>query len=124
MVGEAGSAEDAFNLLADTNPDVILMDIDMPGVGGVAAVAALAQAQDQINDVLGECRIQWCWMQQKAVPFGAIDHVRQHLQISSSSQFAALHPTLQECDKRLPARHNEQTLKVLRKVRVQLCFRR
>ncbi|MEZ7124642.1 response regulator [Nonomuraea sp. AD125B] len=36
-VGEAATGEEAVELTATTNPDVILMDIRMPGMGGISA---------------------------------------------------------------------------------------
>lgn len=37
VVGEAGTGEDAIRLVKDLNPDVILMDVQMPGIGGLEA---------------------------------------------------------------------------------------
>ncbi|QGV76930.1 response regulator [Streptomyces ficellus] len=37
VVGEAGDGEEALALVAETRPDVVLMDIRMPGMGGIAA---------------------------------------------------------------------------------------
>lgn len=37
VVGEAGSGEEAVQLLETLNPDVVLMDISMPGIGGLEA---------------------------------------------------------------------------------------
>ena len=37
VVGSAGSAEEALADLARTVPDVVLMDINLPGVSGVEA---------------------------------------------------------------------------------------
>ncbi len=37
VVGEAGSGEEAQKLAGDLLPDVLLMDITMPGAGGIAA---------------------------------------------------------------------------------------
>lgn len=37
VVGEAGSGAEAVTLAADLGPDVVLMDLRMPGVDGVAA---------------------------------------------------------------------------------------
>ncbi len=37
IVGEASSGEEAIELAAEKIPDVILMDISMPGIGGVEA---------------------------------------------------------------------------------------
>jgi len=42
VVGEAGSAEEAFDLVRDAQPDVMLVDIDLPGVSGVQLVRELA----------------------------------------------------------------------------------
>jgi DNA-binding NarL/FixJ family response regulator len=37
LVGEATTGEGATNLVEELRPDVVLMDIDMPGIGGVQA---------------------------------------------------------------------------------------
>lgn len=37
VVGEAGSGADAIDVVTRTNPDVVLMDIQMPGMDGLAA---------------------------------------------------------------------------------------
>ena len=50
VVGEAGNGEEAVALAADLNPDVILMDLVMPGVDGIEAIR-------QINAQQPEARI-------------------------------------------------------------------
>ncbi|GGW30370.1 DNA-binding response regulator [Streptomyces lucensis JCM 4490] len=53
VVGEAGDGEEAVRLAAETRPDVILMDIRMPGVNGIEATERiLAQADDSPPRVL------------------------------------------------------------------------
>jgi len=42
VVGEASDGADALALVPTLRPDVILMDLRMPGMGGVAAIRALA----------------------------------------------------------------------------------
>jgi DNA-binding NarL/FixJ family response regulator len=37
VVGEAESGEGAVELLAELRPDLVLMDVSMPGIGGVGA---------------------------------------------------------------------------------------
>lgn len=41
VVGEAGSGEDAIRLYAETTPDLVVMDVSMPGIGGLAALERL-----------------------------------------------------------------------------------
>jgi DNA-binding NarL/FixJ family response regulator len=53
VVGEAGDGEEAVRLAAATRPDVILMDIRMPGVNGIEATERiLDQAADHPPRVL------------------------------------------------------------------------
>ncbi|MFE0172721.1 response regulator [Streptomyces sp. NPDC059002] len=53
VVGEAGDGAEAVELAAQTRPDVILMDIRMPGMSGIAATAEiLAQAPEPAPRVL------------------------------------------------------------------------
>ncbi len=44
LVGQAESGEEALRLAMDLVPDVVLLDIGMPGWGGLATVAKLSQA--------------------------------------------------------------------------------
>jgi DNA-binding NarL/FixJ family response regulator len=43
VLGEAESGEEAVELVARLDPDVVLMDLRMPGAGGVAAIAELTR---------------------------------------------------------------------------------
>ena len=42
LVGEAASAEDAFALALAVRPDVMLLDIDLPGMNGIQMLEELA----------------------------------------------------------------------------------
>ncbi len=41
-VGEAGNGEEALQLMPHASPDVVLMDLVMPGLDGISAIAALS----------------------------------------------------------------------------------
>ena len=46
VVGDAGSGEEAVRLAAELHPDVVLMDLRMPGTDGVAATGRITAAGD------------------------------------------------------------------------------
>jgi DNA-binding NarL/FixJ family response regulator len=46
VVGEAGDGEQAIRLAVQTRPDVVLMDVRMPGLDGISATARLTAAAD------------------------------------------------------------------------------
>lgn len=41
IVGEAGNGKEALDLVSRLEPDVVLMDMEMPGMDGLAAARAL-----------------------------------------------------------------------------------
>ena len=52
VVGEAESGERALELLEHLTPDVVLMDLRMPGIGGVEATRRIVQRGDSAPRVL------------------------------------------------------------------------
>lgn len=50
VVGEAGDGHEAIRLARETRPDVVLMDVRMPGLDGVAATRAILEERS-------ECRV-------------------------------------------------------------------
>ncbi len=52
IVGEAASGEAAMALFDEHRPDVVLMDLQMPGMGGVAAIEALRRSHPKARIVV------------------------------------------------------------------------
>ena len=51
VVGEAGSGEEALRLVRETAPDVVLMDVNMPGIGGLEATRKLLRIAPELRIV-------------------------------------------------------------------------
>jgi len=49
MAGEAGSGEEAIEMCEKVNPNVVLMDLMMPGIGGVVATEKIREKYPQIQ---------------------------------------------------------------------------
>jgi len=52
VVGEAGTAEDALNMVEKLDPDVVLMDISMPGMGGIRATKSIRERYPEVKVVI------------------------------------------------------------------------
>ncbi|TVX98309.1 response regulator [Cohnella terricola] len=52
VVGEAASGEEAFRLTETLRPDLILMDINMPGMGGLEAVKAIKSSYPAVKIIM------------------------------------------------------------------------
>ena len=49
IVGEAGTGEEAVELVKQHKPDVVLMDIQMPGIGGLEATRRCLRAHPEVK---------------------------------------------------------------------------
>jgi DNA-binding NarL/FixJ family response regulator len=52
IVGEAESGEQAVSRAGDLSPDVVLMDLSMPGIGGVEATRRIQEQHPQVKVVV------------------------------------------------------------------------
>src|SRR5450756_1729971 len=52
VVGEAGSGEEAIEMVNKVKPDVILMDISMPGMNGIQATKLIRDAHPDAKIVI------------------------------------------------------------------------
>lgn len=46
VVGEAGDGQASLEIISRTKPDVVLLDVNMPGMGGVETVGALKKTEE------------------------------------------------------------------------------
>jgi DNA-binding NarL/FixJ family response regulator len=49
VIGAAQDGEEAIRMVADDCPDVVLMDLSMPGIGGIEATKALVAERPEIK---------------------------------------------------------------------------
>ena len=52
VIGEAGSGEEALSLVTELHPDLVVMDINLPGMNGVDATREVTTAHPDIVVVL------------------------------------------------------------------------
>ena len=52
VVGEAESGEEAVDLAADLRPDLVLMDINLPGINGIEATRRICAGRPEVVIVL------------------------------------------------------------------------
>jgi NarL family two-component system response regulator LiaR len=77
---EAGSGEEALRLCAQVQPDVVIMDLVMPGMGGLAATRALCASFPETH-VLALTSFQEGDYVQNALKAGAIGYLLKDVSI-------------------------------------------
>ncbi|MEJ2554896.1 MAG: response regulator transcription factor [Anaerolineae bacterium] len=74
FVGEAESGEDALRVCQAVQPDVVLMDLRMPGMGGIAATRAVLEEHSHVR-VIALTGFQERSLVQAALQAGAIGYL-------------------------------------------------
>jgi DNA-binding NarL/FixJ family response regulator len=52
VVGEASNGEQALELVQSLNPDIVLMDVEMPGMDGITATATILDSTSHCTVVM------------------------------------------------------------------------
>lgn len=52
VVGEAHSGEEALDYIEALRPSIVMMDLNMPGIGGIAATQALSEKYPQVDVIV------------------------------------------------------------------------
>jgi len=78
LIGEAKSGQDALNMCEQAQPDVILMDLVMPELGGVAATRIIRKRWPQVQ-VIALTSFQEKELVQDALQAGAISYLLKNV---------------------------------------------
>lgn len=74
LIGEANNGIDAVEKAKNLNPDVILMDIKMPGMDGIKATKEILKTNPSIKTIIITAYDEFQYAQQ-AIKIGAIDYL-------------------------------------------------
>ncbi len=72
--GEAEDGDEALRLIDETNPDIILIDIRMPGANGLEIIEALSASNRSIKSIVVSGYDDFTYAQQ-ALKAGASDYL-------------------------------------------------
>ena len=77
IVGEASDGREAIQLIASCQPDVILMDINMPKMNGIEATAVISKSSKEVI-IIGLCAVEDPHKTDAILKAGAVAVVSKH----------------------------------------------
>ena len=87
IVGEAGDGKQALEIVASCQPDVILMDLNMPVMNGIEAANLIKKSWKE-TVIIGLCAVQDAYTMEAFLKAGA-------LAVVTKDRFDHLHSTIQ-----------------------------
>lgn len=81
VVGEAASGEEALTAVRNLQPDVVLMDLKMPGIGGLEATRRIKKSHDKVRIVVVSAFIDDPFLE-RVMDSGASAYVSKNSHIS------------------------------------------
>lgn len=86
LVGEAGDGEEALRLAGQLSPDVVLMDMIMPGMGGIEATQAIRKAYPHVQVVALTSFNDNQELVQSALKAGAVGYLFKNVSVDNLTQ--------------------------------------
>lgn len=87
-ITEASSGEEAVNLARQTQPDIVLIDIKMPGLDGLQAASTIRAEQPNVKIVVLSAYHEFSYVR-RALKLGAIDYLLKPVRPSKLVSFLA-----------------------------------
>ena len=113
-VGQAGTAAEAIKLAGELSPDIILLDVTMPGGGGLESLPALAAAAPAASVLMLSMHEDPNYVR-AALGAGASGYVLKDAAYESSSMPSGRWPPVRRTSPRRSARSWPYTLSVRRR---------
>jgi DNA-binding NarL/FixJ family response regulator len=85
VVAEAGSAEDALELIGQYRPDVVLMDIALPGMNGLAAATHVTEHFPGVRVIILSMHVNDLYVSQ-ALRAGALGYILKNASFTELEQ--------------------------------------
>lgn len=85
LVGEAGNGEEALRVCDEVQPDVVLMDLAMPQMDGIAATHAILERHSRVQ-VIALTSFQKGEMVQDALRAGAISYLLKDVELDELAE--------------------------------------
>lgn len=73
-IGDAGDGLNALERCRELQPDLLLVDVTMPGINGIEVLARVSQEMPYVNTVLLTCHQEFSYVQ-AALRLGALDYL-------------------------------------------------
>jgi DNA-binding NarL/FixJ family response regulator len=77
VIGEAGDGETAWQMVQDCRPDVVIMDISMPGMNGIQATERLKQVSPEVKVLVLSVHDDTSYLRQM-LAVGASGYILKH----------------------------------------------
>lgn len=112
LVGETSSAQEAINLCDERQPDVILMDLIMPGMDGVTAIGHIHKAHPEVR-IIALSSFSEENLVKRALRAGATSYLLKNISAENLAE------AIRVADKGLPMLAPEITQQIIREEAAQ-----
>lgn len=77
VIGEADNGKEGLNIIEDTHPDILILDIEMPSLNGIELMQELEKREIYLRTLILSCHDEYEFVRQ-AMKLGAADYLLKH----------------------------------------------
>ena len=77
IIGEADSGDKALKMVKELKPDIMFLDINMPGTNGIDVLKGLKESRDACKVIVISCHDEFEYVKE-AMKLGALEYILKH----------------------------------------------